>query len=95
MAVVAQAYDFVVGIDTHSNTHTLAIISAVTGAEIANETFPSTSTGMNRALRYHRDCSDEQGSVCPEDSQDAQGCGKGTDGDGQGEPAFFTCHRGC
>lgn len=52
MAVVAQAYDFVVGIDTHSKTHTLAIISAVTGAEIANETFPSTSTGMNRALRW-------------------------------------------
>ncbi|MFF2345955.1 transposase [Pseudarthrobacter sp. NPDC058119] len=52
MAVVAQAYDFVVGIDTHSKTHTLAIISAVTGAEIANETFPSTSTGMSRALRW-------------------------------------------
>ena len=52
MAVVAQAYDFVVGIDTHSKTHTLAIISAVTGAEIANETFPSTSTGMKRALGW-------------------------------------------
>lgn len=52
MAVVAQSYDFVVGIDTHSRNHTLAIISALTGAEIANETFPSTTTGMNRALRW-------------------------------------------
>ncbi|TQJ39374.1 transposase [Arthrobacter sp. SLBN-112] len=52
MAVVAQSYDFVVGIDTHSRTHTLAIISTLTGAEIANDTFPSTNTGMNRALRW-------------------------------------------
>ncbi|WP_426225551.1 IS110 family transposase [Pseudarthrobacter sp. DSP2-3-2b1] len=52
MAIVAQSYDFVVGIDTHSRTHTLAIISAVTGAEISNETFPSTTTGMKRALRW-------------------------------------------
>lgn len=52
MTVVAQCYDFVVGVDTHAKTHTLAIISTLTGGEISNETFPSTSTGMSRALRW-------------------------------------------
>ncbi|WP_043471870.1 IS110 family transposase [Arthrobacter sp. Rue61a] len=52
MSVVAQTYDYVVGIDTHAKTHTLAIISTLTGGEIANETFPSTSAGMGRALTW-------------------------------------------
>lgn len=52
MPVVAQEYDYVVGVDTHSKTHTLAIISTDLGAEIATETFPTTGPGMNRALAW-------------------------------------------
>lgn len=64
MAVVAQSYDYVVGVDTHSKTHTLAIISTLTGGEIANGTFPSTSTGMGRALRWvSRRSTDNTGQV--------------------------------
>ncbi len=52
MTVVAQTNDYVVGIDTHSKTHTLAIISTLTGGETANETFPSTAAGMARAVTW-------------------------------------------
>ncbi|UKA75073.1 IS110 family transposase [Arthrobacter sp. FW306-07-I] len=50
--IVAEHFAFVVGIDTHAKTHTLAIINTTSGGEIANETFPATSTGGNRALSW-------------------------------------------
>lgn len=50
--IVAEHFAFVVGIDTHAKTHTLAIINTASGGEIANETFPATSTGGNRALSW-------------------------------------------
>jgi hypothetical protein len=37
--IEAEHFGFVVGIDTHAKTHTLAIIGTATGGEIANETF--------------------------------------------------------
>ena len=51
--IVAEHFGFVVGIDTHAKTHSLAIIDTETdGEEIANETFPATATGGNRALSW-------------------------------------------
>lgn len=50
--IVAEYFGFVVGIDTHAKTHTLAIIDTASGGEIANETFPATATGGNRALSW-------------------------------------------
>lgn len=50
--IVAEHFGFVVGIDTHAKTHTLAIINATSGGEIANETFPATAAGGNRALSW-------------------------------------------
>jgi hypothetical protein len=50
--IVAEHFAFVVGIDTHAKTHTLAIINTPAGGEIANETFPATSTGGRRALSW-------------------------------------------
>jgi transposase len=50
--IVAEHFGFVVGIDTHAKTHTLAIIDTASGGEIANETFPATTTGGNRALSW-------------------------------------------
>jgi len=52
MEVVAERFAYVVGIDTHARTHTLAIINAITGEELANETFPATTSGINRALSW-------------------------------------------
>lgn len=50
--IVAEHLAFVVGIDTHAKTHTLAIINTPSGGEISNETFPATSAGGNRALSW-------------------------------------------
>lgn len=50
--IVAEHFGFVVGIDTHAKTHTLAIINTASGGEVANETFPATPTGGNRALSW-------------------------------------------
>ena len=50
--IVAEHFGFVVGIDTHAQTHTLAIIATATGEQIANETFPATAAGGNRALSW-------------------------------------------
>ncbi|MCU1531780.1 MAG: family transposase [Arthrobacter sp.] len=49
---MAEHFGFVVGIDTHAKTHTLAILDTARGGEIANETFPATPTGGNRALSW-------------------------------------------
>ncbi|MBD1539537.1 IS110 family transposase [Arthrobacter sp. S13_S34] len=48
--IVAEHFGFVVGVDTHAQTHTFAIINAGNGGEIANETFPATTSGGKRAL---------------------------------------------
>ncbi|WP_211880939.1 IS110 family transposase [Pseudarthrobacter albicanus] len=50
--IVAEHFRFVVGVDTHAQTHTLAIINTATGEEIANETFPATTAGGSRALSW-------------------------------------------
>jgi len=50
--IVAEHFGFVVGIDTHAKTHTLAIINTATGEESANETFPATAAGGSRALSW-------------------------------------------
>ncbi|UUX60379.1 IS110 family transposase [Glutamicibacter halophytocola] len=52
MTIVVEAYDFVIGIDTHARTHTYAIINTCTGARIGCETFPVTNNGMNRAVSW-------------------------------------------
>ncbi|WPR66139.1 transposase [Glutamicibacter protophormiae] len=55
MAIVAEAYDFVIGIDTHARTHTYAIVNTVTGARTGCEAFPVRDNGMNRAVAWiHR-----------------------------------------
>ena len=47
MPIVADTYELVVGVDTHA-THTLAIVSARTGAALEHDTFPATPTGLAR-----------------------------------------------
>jgi len=41
-----------VGVDTHAATHTLAVVDAVTGAQVDRQTFPVTPAGLNRAVDW-------------------------------------------
>lgn len=52
MAIIAHAHPFVVGVDTHARTHTYAILAAATGELLAAEQFPTTPTGLKRALAW-------------------------------------------
>lgn len=52
MTIVAEKYDYVIGIDTHARTHTYAIINTRTGAREHCQTFPVTTPGMNRAVAW-------------------------------------------
>lgn len=64
MTIVAEQFDFVVGIDTHARTHALAIICSATSQELATETFPATTAGINRALSWiSRRTNESPGSV--------------------------------
>lgn len=48
---VAQCYQYVVGIDTHAATHTLAVLGA-NGALIDRDTFPTSPAGLARAIDW-------------------------------------------
>lgn len=52
--IVAEAFEQVVGVDTHSRTHTFCVIDARTGAVQAGATFPNTLPGHSRALSWIR-----------------------------------------
>jgi len=54
MTIVAEKYDYVIGIDTHARTHTYAIINTGTGARIGCEAFPVSGPGMGRAIAWIR-----------------------------------------
>ena len=51
MTIVTHAYPFVIGVDTHARTHTLAVLTAA-GEELACEQFPTTATGIARAIAW-------------------------------------------
>lgn len=48
-STVADFYRYVVGVDTHTATHSYAIVTAPTGALVDEATFPTTSAGLRRA----------------------------------------------
>ncbi|WP_434316000.1 IS110 family transposase [Leifsonia sp. P73] len=54
MTIVADEYQYVVGVDTHAKTHTYAIVETITGRLISVETFPTTAAGLSRALSWIR-----------------------------------------
>jgi len=54
MSIVAELFDFVVGVDTHAATHTLAVVDTTTGAERHRSTFPTSPAGLTRAVRWIR-----------------------------------------
>lgn len=54
MTIVAEEYDYLIGIATHSRTQTYAIINSATGARAGCEAFPVTSNGMNPTIAWIR-----------------------------------------
>ena len=52
MTIVAHTHPFVIGVDTHARTHTLALVVAATGELVATEQFPATDAGMDRAVAW-------------------------------------------
>jgi len=52
MSIVANTYDYVVGVDTHSRTHTFVVLDALTGAKRDARTFPTTRSGLSRAITW-------------------------------------------
>jgi transposase len=52
MPIVAEQYTFVIGVDTHAATHSLALINNLTGAVVDESVFPNTPPGLERALTW-------------------------------------------
>ena len=52
MAIVADSYRYVVGVDTHAATHHYAIVETGRGAEIAHGKFPTHPAGLLRAVDW-------------------------------------------
>ena len=52
MPIVAEQYTFVIGVDTHAATHSLALVIAATGAVVDEAVFPNTPPGLDRALGW-------------------------------------------
>ena len=52
MTIVSHAHPFVISADTHARTHTLAILVAATGEQLACDTFPATAASMGRAVAW-------------------------------------------
>ena len=53
MAIVADHYDFLLGVDTHAASHTLALITASTGAVHHQQApFPTSPAGLRRATAW-------------------------------------------
>lgn len=51
MSIVADAFQFVVGVDTHAATHTFTILD-VAGRVIDQQTFPTSRAGLGRAISW-------------------------------------------
>ena len=50
--IVSEQYQYVIGVDTHAATHTLAVLAAPSGAIVDQDTFPTTPSGLGRALSW-------------------------------------------
>ena len=49
--MLAESLDVVIGVDTHRDAHTLALVEAHTGALIARRELPASRDGYRQALR--------------------------------------------
>jgi transposase len=63
MPIVAEEYMFVIGVDTHAATHSLALVTGATGAVVDQSVFPNTPPGLDRALTWITHRIDEQSAL--------------------------------
>jgi transposase len=54
MTIIAEDFEFVVGVDTHTRTHTFTTVHCATGAVVDTAAFPTTGPGMERAFAWIR-----------------------------------------
>jgi transposase len=55
MHMLADLVELVIGVDTHKDTHTAAVVQAVSGAVLDQVTMPATPAGYRQLLRLaHR-----------------------------------------
>jgi transposase len=52
MTIVADAYTYVVGVDTHAATHQFAVVAAATGGVLDHREFPTSPAGLARAAQW-------------------------------------------
>lgn len=52
MTIVAHAYPFVIGVDTHAKTHTMSILATPNGEIVDEATFSTTRAGLARAITW-------------------------------------------
>lgn len=52
MALIADTYPYVVGVDTHARSHTYCLIESERGAIVDTASFPTSLAGIRRALTW-------------------------------------------
>ena len=52
MPIVAEEYQFVIGVDTHAASHSFAVIATATTAVGQEAQFPATTAGLSRAVAW-------------------------------------------
>ncbi|MCZ9880588.1 IS110 family RNA-guided transposase [Arthrobacter sp. B2a2-09] len=52
LSIVAHSHPFVVGVDTHARNHVYAILDTTNGALLDTQQFPTTTAGINRAIKW-------------------------------------------
>ena len=52
MAMLADSVEVVIGVDTHKQTHTAAVVAAATGQALANLTVPATPTATGSSWSW-------------------------------------------
>jgi len=50
--MLAEKVDYVIGVDTHRDQHTLAVVAAPTGASVAQRSVRASTPGYSAALRF-------------------------------------------
>jgi transposase len=51
MHMLADTFELVIGVDTHKESHTAAVVAAATGAMLDQVTVPATPAGYQQLLR--------------------------------------------
>jgi transposase len=54
MGILAEQVDHVIGVDTHRDAHSAAVVEAITGALVIDQTVPADAMGYKRLLRFGR-----------------------------------------